>query len=148
VLEVILLAGSIGLGIAGDPYLDGFRDSSSHWQKKRDLLEYPKHQPTDINSIAENVLLLQRQNGGWPPNEEVLRILTDADRAQWKSNREKLDTSFDNRSTYTHLRYLAHAFQQTGDQRFRDGAIRGLDFVLSAETPSGGWPHSFPRTGA
>ncbi len=36
----------------------------------------------------------------------------------------------------------------TGDQRFRDGAIRGLEFVLSAESPAGGWPHSFPRTGA
>jgi PelA/Pel-15E family pectate lyase len=148
VLGWILLAASLAFANADDPYLDGFRDSISHWQKKRNLFDYPKHDPADVKSIAENVLLLQRQNGGWPPNEEVQRILTDAERAQWQNDRVKLDTSFDNRTSYTHLRYLAHAFQVTGDQRFGDGAIRGLEFVLSAESPSGGWPHSFPRTGA
>jgi PelA/Pel-15E family pectate lyase len=130
------------------PYLEGFRDSSSHWQKKRDRVDYPQHPPNDVRAIADNVLLLQRRNGGWPPNEEILRILTPQDREQWASEHSREDTSFDNRTTYTHWRYLAHAYQVTRDPRFRDGALRGIEFTLQAESPLGGWPHSFPRTGS
>ncbi len=48
-LEAILLAVSLSLADGGDPYLAGFRDSSSHWQKKRDLFDYPKHDPPTSN---------------------------------------------------------------------------------------------------
>lgn len=129
-------------------YLAGFDDGASHWKKKRDVSGEACHDPAKVREIAENVLALQRSNGGWPPNEHVTRVLTDEERNQWLADRAKADTSFDNRTTYTHVRYLAHAYDVTKDKRFRDAALRGLGFIFQAERPHGGWPHSYPRPGS
>jgi PelA/Pel-15E family pectate lyase len=143
---------STSVAFAGDldkaGLLADFRDGSNHWRKKHDRTDYPVHHADDVRPIAENILLLQRSNGGWPPNEEVLRVLTAAEKQTWQENRHAADTSFDNRTTYPHVRYLAFAFQQTQDERYRAAALHGIDFILSAETPCGGWPHSYPREGA
>jgi hypothetical protein len=58
--------------------------------------------------------------------------------------RAKLDASLDNRTTYTHTEYLAGAYERTKDLRFHAAVFRGLDYMLRAQDPSGGWPHSYP----
>jgi PelA/Pel-15E family pectate lyase len=124
--------------------IDGFADGIKHYQNANDRRDYARLDPRDARALAENILLYQRQNGGFPPNWDPLRVLSDAEKAAITAEAAAEDTSFDNRGTYPQIEYLAEAFRQTGDARFRDASLRGLGFVLAAQYENGGFPHSFP----
>jgi PelA/Pel-15E family pectate lyase len=129
--------------------LDGFADSIKHWQdhtgdRNTTTTHYRREQ---IIEIADNVLLYQRSNGGWPPNKDPLRILTETEHTQELAARNEPDTSFDNRNTWPQIDYLAQVYQQTRDIRHRDAALRGIEFILASQYPNGGWAHSPPSTG-
>jgi PelA/Pel-15E family pectate lyase len=126
--------------------LEGFADGIRHWRNGNDRREYPCYRPDQIVEIADNILRYQRVNGGWPANEDPTRILDATEQEKLEEHKAALDTTFDNRSTYTHVDYLAAAYSQTGDWKYRDAALRGLLFILAAQTPTGGWPHSYPST--
>lgn len=124
--------------------VSAFNDGVNHWRSARGG-DYPRHDPADYRAIADNLLLLQRRSGGWPVNEDPLRVLDDAARQQLLAAQESAGGSFDNRNTYTQVDYLAEAFTRSGDARYRDGALRGLQFILAEQiTGCGGWPHSVP----
>lgn len=143
---IAVLALSAPLPAAPPLPLDGFADGIHHWRNAHHTTDYPRLAEDDVRGIADHLLLYQRANGGWRENEDPLRILTDAERQQILADRTKTDTSLDNRNTGPQLAYLAGAYGLTGDERYRDGSLRGFDFLLSAQHASGGFPHSFPST--
>ena len=96
--------------------------------------------------IADNILLYQRSNGGWPKNWDPLRILGPEEKQEIRGQREASDTTLDNRTTYTQVDYLAAAYARTHLQHYRLAALRGIDFMLQAQGEHGGWPHAWPRT--
>jgi len=126
--------------------LDLFEDGARHYRNANGLTEYPRYLPEQYVAIAENILLHQRDNGGWRENWDPARILNDEERRAALADKAKTDTSLDNHTTYTHLEYLAEVFHRTGDERFRTACLRGLDFLLGTQNPAGGFPHSFPDT--
>lgn len=126
------------------PALTGFSDAVSHWQMENKG-DYARHPPEDVGAIADNILLLQRDHGGWVKNRDPQRVLTDADVLQLMAEKKEAEGSFDNRNVYTQIEYLLAAFQLTGDVRYREGADRGLTYLLSHQLePCGGWPHTVP----
>ncbi len=137
----------LGLSLAANPPplpLEGFTDAIRHWQNSHHTTDYPRLAEDDVRGIADHLLLYQRANGGWKENEDPLRILTADERAQIAADRDRLDTSLDNRNAWPQVEYLAGAYTLTGDERYRDGCLRGLDFIFTAQHPSGGFPHSYP----
>ena len=131
-------------GQAAAPPLDGFSDSIHHWYDKHGK-DYPRHAVSDVVGIADNLLRYQRKDGGWKENQDPLRILDSAEQARLLAESETAGGSFDNRNIYTQVDYLAAAFVRTGDARYRDASVRGLEFILSHQIPScGGWPHTVP----
>lgn len=94
--------------------------------------------------IAENVLLYQRANGGWPRNRDMVAELSADQRAALRDDREKPGATIDNRSTYPQIRFLARVHTATSDARFRDAALRGVDYLLDAQYENGGWPQYWP----
>lgn len=124
--------------------LDGFADCIHHWQNSHHTKDYPRLAPADMVGIAENILLYQRDNGGWRENEDPLRILSGDEKKQILADRPLLDTSLDNRNCWPQVEYLAGAFGRTRDERYRAACLRGLAFIFSAQHSSGGFPHSFP----
>jgi pectate lyase len=52
--------------------------------------------------------------------------------------------TFDNGATCAEIRLLARAFRLSGRSVVRQGVERGLDFVIGAAYPNGGWPQRFP----
>ncbi len=123
-----------------------FKDNAKHYRDKSDRSDYARYDEREITAIADNLLLYQRENGGWPPNWDPQRMLSAEEVRQVEGERSQEDASFDNRSTYTHLEYLAAVYGQTRDARYADGCLRGLQYLFKAQYPSGGFPHSFPRT--
>lgn len=128
------------------PALGGFDDAIHHWRNVHGD-KYPRHAPDAVAQIADTILLYQRRDGGWKENEDPARILDDETRTRYAQEAKKSGGSFDNRNIYTQLDYLATAYALTGDARYRDGSMRGLEFTLAHQIAScGGWPHTVPAS--
>lgn len=124
--------------------LDGFEDAVQHWQSKRGD-DYPRLDPGDVAAIADNILLLQRNHGGWVQNRDPLQVFTAEDVSALIAEKADARGSFDNRNVFTQIEYLLGAFALTNDARYRDGARRGLDYLVRNQMPGcGGWPHTVP----
>jgi len=128
-----------------------FYNSAHHWydifDDKNVINPEPnqaRYNPTQIKEIADNVLLYQRDNGGWPKNYDMRAILTAEQKEKVLKAKSQSHTTFDNCTTYSHIKYLAEAYQILGDGKYKDAALRGIDFVLSAQYANGGWPQYFP----
>ena len=98
----------------------------------------------EATRIADNLLLYQRGTGGWPKNADMTAVLTDADRARLATEKSHTDSTIDNGATTTEIQTLGRVFAATKLTRFRDGALAGLDYILRAQYPNGGWPQYFP----
>jgi PelA/Pel-15E family pectate lyase len=95
--------------------------------------------------IADNVLLYQRESGGWPKNIDMAVVLSEQAKAGIAKGKNADDSLIDNGATYTQMAYLARVFNATGQSRFKEGFIRGLDYLLKAQYENGGWPQYYPR---
>lgn len=89
------------------------------------------------SNVVANVLSQQSAQGTWPKN-----IDTAAKPA--KQAADKIAGTFDNGATTGELRLLADAFAATGDSRCRVAVERGIDAILQAQYPTGGWPQYYP----
>lgn len=97
--------------------------------------------------IAENVLLYQKDSGGWPKNEEMHFELTESQQADIKSKKSE-HSCFDNGATTTEMRYLAKVYAHVPDARYREAFNRGLNCLLEAQSVCGnGWPQYWPERG-
>lgn len=94
--------------------------------------------------IADNVLLYQRDTGGWPKNIDMASVLSERDKAKLRMAKNNKDAMLDNGATHTQMRYLARVYGATGLERFRDAFLGGLDYLLQAQYENGGWPQRYP----
>lgn len=130
----------------------GFRDATHHWRKINEpervmqpLPDQPSYAPEQVREIAANVLQFQRENGGWPKDYDMLAILTAEQTKALVDSHARTDTTFDNHTTHTQVEYLARAFVQLGDPAYRAACVRGMDFMLEAQYPNGGFPQRWPN---
>ncbi len=94
--------------------------------------------------VAENVLLYQRNIGGWPKNTAFHLPLTEAGKATIRSEKTKEDAIFDNGATTTEMRFLAKMYGKTKNESYQTAVENGLRFILKAQYESGGWPMFYP----
>lgn len=134
--------------------VSGFFSSAHHWRKIRDESRFikaeanqPSYAPAQVGEIVANILLFQRENGGWPKDYDMTAILSEEQKAKVLTTRGRTDTSFDNGNLHSQVAYLAQAYAQTGEPAWRDACVRGLDFIFSAQYPNGGFPQLYPKPG-
>lgn len=102
------------------------------------------------DTIAENMLLYQRSNGGWPKQflkdkVDYKRMLLPTELSELKAGFESgIDATIDNNATSKEIKYLAKAFKRSNDKRFLDAAEKGVEYLLKAQYPNGGWPQFYP----
>lgn len=95
--------------------------------------------------VAENVLLYQRNSGGWPKNIEMHEQLTAQQKEEIKNQKDEL-SCFDNGATTTEMRFLARVYKQIPDSRYLEAFRRGLNCIIEAQNLCGsGWPQYWPR---
>jgi PelA/Pel-15E family pectate lyase len=128
-----------------------FSDNTNHWYGIADkhnlinaLPDKPRYKPTEIEKIADNMLLFQKDNGGWPKNYDFFAILTPEQVKLVKAGKSDTHTTFDNGNTYTQIAALAIAWQATKIERYKTGCIKGLEFILQSQYRNGGWPQFYP----
>ena len=140
--------------IAGAIDTSEFGDSAHHWrgikQPERIMqanADQPSHAPTQIREIADNVLLFQRDNGGWIKDYDMLAVLTEEQKKLIRDTHANTDTSYDNHTTHPQVEYLARAFVALGDAKYRDACVRGIEFMLASQYANGGFPQWWPKKG-
>jgi len=128
-----------------------FGDSTRHWYgiaDKGNIIQPKKNQPryevTEVSKIADNILLYQRNNGGWPKNYDMQAILTPAQKDSLVKTKHILHTTIDNSTSYTHVDYLAQAYTLTKNERYKKAALHGIEYLISAQYANGGWPQYYP----
>jgi PelA/Pel-15E family pectate lyase len=94
--------------------------------------------------IADNVLLYQRNSGGWPKNIDMAKPLNDSDKAELLRDQKKTDSTIDNGATYTQLSFLARVYTAQHQERHRESFLNGIDYLLQAQYANGGWPQFYP----
>ncbi len=96
-------------------------------------------------AIAGNVLLYQRNTGGWPKNIPMHYPLAEADKKAVLVAKDKTDDStMDNDATYLEMIYLAKVYNATHTVAYKDAFLKGLHYLLAAQYPNGGWPQYYP----
>ena len=128
-----------------------FSDGRNHWYGIRDAgnvvnpsPNQPKYPETEITKIADNILLFQRNNGGWPKNYDMQAILTKEQTDSVSKSKSQNHTTFDNSTTYTHVEYLAEVYTATKIEKYKEACLKGINFILKAQFPNGGWPQYYP----
>jgi PelA/Pel-15E family pectate lyase len=133
----------------------GFNDSAHHWYDINDEVHklfkanpgQQRYRTSQISEIADNILLYQKSNGGWDKNYDMLAILTEEQKKiLLLSKNNILLTTFDNGATHSQIVYLVKAYSSIQNKLYKDACLRGIDFILSAQYPNGGFPQFFPDT--
>src|SRR2546429_3098201 len=112
----------------------------------RDALKQPPewYGNSEAVRIADNLLVYQRNSGGWPKNIDMAGVLSEGQRADILDEKRSDDSTIDNGATYSQLIFLARVFSAKQLPRHRELFLRGLDYLLRAQYDNGGWPQYFP----
>jgi PelA/Pel-15E family pectate lyase len=117
--------------------------------------------------VADNIVSFQTPAGGWGKNQpragaarlrgqdfvannnaktSVAGDFDKAEEASWS-----YVGTIDNDATITEIRFLAKVAAQHGDATaaalYRRSALKGLQYLLAAQFPNGGWPQVWPLQG-
>lgn len=111
------------------------------------------YQTDEAARIGDQIVLFQKENGGWEKNVDMSAMLTLAEREKLMNSRAAVsETTIDNRATYSQLEYLAKLISGTlkkssppsGHQKHLTGFFQGFDYLLSSQYENGGFPQIFP----
>lgn len=99
----------------------------------------------EAKNIAENVLLYQRDIGGWPKNIQMQKPLSKEEKRQLEKEKSSNDeVTTDNKATTQEMLFLSKMYQATADEKYKAAFLSGLNYVLEAQYDSGGWPQFYP----
>jgi PelA/Pel-15E family pectate lyase len=97
----------------------------------------------EARALADSVIQYQSPEGGWPKSTDMVTPPPSPDFFTRPDSIARANT-IDNDATTVPMHFLARVRAATGDTRYRVSLERGLDYLLAAQYPNGGWPQYFP----
>ncbi|KUJ63569.1 pectate lyase [Flavobacteriaceae bacterium CRH] len=99
----------------------------------------------EAKKIAENVLLYQRDIGGWPKNIQMQQELTAAQKTELLAIKKTTkETTTDNGATSQEMLFMSKMYAQVKDERYKESFLKGVNYLLEAQYDNGGWPQFYP----
>lgn len=121
------------------PDVSIFEDAIRHFNDTlASKFNFTRYKPSQVKEIAWNMVKYQNADGGWPKNIDWLAIIEPDSVRKFLTDHYKKST-VDNRNTYSQVEYLAQAYSITREEQFKKSAAKGIDYILNAQKPSGGW---------
>lgn len=111
------------------------------------------YQTDEAARIADQVVLYQKDNGGWEKNLDMALMLTQKERETLAAKKNDIsETTIDNRTTYTQLTYLgkvitaslAKTTPPNNFPKYKESFNKGLDYLFASQYENGGFPQFFP----
>jgi PelA/Pel-15E family pectate lyase len=96
----------------------------------------------EARAVADSVIQYQSRQGGWPKSTDL--AAPPRSPQDIPSPGDGRANTIDNDATTLPMQFLALMVQATGDARYRASFERGVDYLLAAQYPNGGWPQFFP----
>ena len=137
VLSVVVLKAALLDAQETDAPTTHRRWGASYLHEKSEWYASPEAQ-----RIADHLLQHQSPAGGWPKSVDFAAAPTPQSLADAVSGGRA--NSLDNDATTVPMQFLARVAQATGDEQYRRSFVRGLDYLMEAQYPNGGWPQFFP----
>lgn len=97
-------------------------------------------------AVAENVLLYQRDNGGWMKNIEMHKTLSDSEKKVVESDKSG-ESCFDNAATTMEMRFLAKMYYHHKSEKYKEAFTKALDLILTSQRNAGAWSQYYPLRG-
>ncbi|UPQ78833.1 pectate lyase [Flavobacterium azooxidireducens] len=99
----------------------------------------------EAKKIAENVLLYQREIGGWPKNIEIQNELSEKEKQDLKKLKsDPTGCTIDNGATCQELLFLSKVYKSNPDERYKMAFLKGVIYLITAQYKNGGWPQFYP----
>jgi pectinesterase len=99
----------------------------------------------EAKKIAENVLLYQRDIGGWPKNIQMQNELTPSQKKDLIENKKSTkEITTDNGATTQEILFMSKMYAQVKDERYKESFLKGLNYLFEAQYANGGWPQFYP----
>lgn len=99
----------------------------------------------EAKKIAENVLLYQRNIGGWPKNIQMQQELSPQQQKDLiELKKTAAETTTDNGATCQEMLFMSKMYAQVKDERYKESFLKGLNYLLEAQYDNGGWPQFYP----
>jgi PelA/Pel-15E family pectate lyase len=101
---------------------------------------------------ADNMLLFQRDNGGWFKQFHGKAfsynvIFSEAERADIAAEVKEGATTIDNDATNKEIRYLVNIYKKISNPKYLSAAEKGIRYLLKAQYANGGFPQYYPDRG-
>lgn len=90
--------------------------------------------------VADNIIEYQNDNGGWMKVDSSVDM-TQSIKGQLST---LLKSTIDNSATITQMHFLAKVYTATGEKKYADSFMKGLDYLLEGQYDNGGWAQYFP----
>lgn len=132
------------LNQAGNPvygYLDGYKSWLSTASGDAAKLTADK-------KLADNLLTWQLPHGGFYKNGVAVYGAAwngSAARSGWTGAGGVELGTIDNSATVTELMFLADVYRRSSEDKYRDAARKALDFLLTMQYATGGFPQVYPE---
>lgn len=111
------------------------------------------YQTDEAARIADQVIIYQKDNGGFEKNIDMALMLNAKERAEIAARRsDTSETTIDNRTTYTQAAYLGRVITASllkssppaNLSKYKDAFNKAVDYLLSSQYENGGFPQFFP----
>lgn len=90
--------------------------------------------------VADSIIEFQNSDGGWMKLDNAVDM-TQSIKGQLST---LLKSTIDNSATITQMRYLAKVYTATGEKKYADSFMKGLDYLVKGQYSNGGWAQYFP----
>ena len=98
--------------------------------------------------VGDVMLSFQTPSGGWSKRVDMFGAARQPGQSFYSESESwSYIATIDNGATTEQLRFLANLATATNDARHRDAFVRGVNYLLEAQYPTGGWPQVYPLQG-
>ena len=103
-----------------------------------------------LRQVADTIVANQFPSGGWSKDQEwhiipvSKRELLDRKNHRKAMARDGVGSTIDNGATTCELLFLCKVYHLSPDLKYRDSAIRAIEYLLNSQYPCGGWPQFWP----
>ncbi|MBO1510660.1 pectate lyase [Metabacillus bambusae] len=104
----------------------------------------------ELKKQADYLVSWQMDHGGWTKSmeNEYSRPWNGQEKRskQFGPNGEELGT-IDNNATINQIRFISEVYRETKDEKLKESVLKGIEFLLTMQYDSGGWPQVYPMRG-